>query len=154
LAIDRERGDRAQTPWTLHNVGISAYHMGDHAAARACLEESLAIGRELGLRPIMAFSLHDLGVVATAEGNYRAGRALCQEGLVIRRGKGAGFNMAGSLEAIAATFSLTIPSKAARLWGRAKRLRDEVGSPVPPFWRPRYEQQIAAARAALGDGVA
>ena len=43
---------------------------------------------------------------------------------------------------------------AARIWGAAERLRDEIGSPLPPNERARYDLHVAAAREALEDDVA
>jgi hypothetical protein len=43
---------------------------------------------------------------------------------------------------------------AARLWGAAARLREDIGAPLPPNERPRYDRRVAAARAALGDDTA
>ena len=48
--------------------------------------------------------------------------------------------------------------RAGCLWGAAERLREEIGSPRPLNERPRYDEQVAAARAgawkATGDDVA
>ena len=41
----------------------------------------------------------------------------------------------------------------ARLCGQAERQREEIGSPFPLWERARYDRQIAAGRASLGDDV-
>lgn len=46
------------------------------------------------------------------------------------------------------------PRRAARIWGRANQLREEVGTPLPPNEQPRYERQIATVHAAIGDDAA
>ena len=46
------------------------------------------------------------------------------------------------------------PVQAARLWGGAERLREEIGCPLPPSERPRYDSHLAATRAAIDDDVA
>ena len=43
---------------------------------------------------------------------------------------------------------------AARIWGAAERLREEIGSPVLPVDRPGYDRRVIAARAARGDDAA
>jgi len=43
------------------------------------------------------------------------------------------------------------PLVAARLWGRAERLQEELGSVVSPTERQRYDRCIAAARTSSGD---
>ncbi len=63
--------------------------------------------------------------------------------------------MSESLEGFAAVvFALTGPGPAARIWGGAERLREEIGAPIAPVQRPWYDRQVAAARAALGDDTA
>ena len=46
------------------------------------------------------------------------------------------------------------PIHAARIWGGAERLREEINVPIPPGDRPDYERQITAARATLADDAA
>ena len=41
--------------------------------------------------------------------------------------------------------------RAARIWGAAQRLREEIGSPLAPNERSGYDRHLEAARAALGD---
>jgi hypothetical protein len=82
-------------------------------------------------------------------------RALYAESLAIQRELGDRRGAALALEGVAAATSASgDPVRAARIWGAAERLRDEVGAPLPLSGRPRYEQFITAARAALGDEVA
>jgi hypothetical protein len=78
-----------------------------------------------------------------------------KEALHIQRELGARQNLSESLEAFAAVaLALAGPEPAARIWGRAERLRDEIGAPMAPLASPWYDRQVAAARAALGDDVA
>src|SRR5262249_33704772 len=106
-------------------------------------------------RAWQASNLGNLGLVAVEQGDYAAARALQQESLQIRREVVDREGIARSLEGLAAAEAprgQKIP--AARLWGAAERLREEIGAPLPPNERPRYEQQVAAARAALRDDAA
>jgi hypothetical protein len=43
------------------------------------------------------------------------------------------------------------PERAARLYGAAEALREVIGAPLPPNERPRYEREVAAARAQLDE---
>ena len=43
------------------------------------------------------------------------------------------------------------PARAARLWGAAERVREEIGQPMLQNHRPSYNRAVAAARTALGD---
>jgi hypothetical protein len=46
------------------------------------------------------------------------------------------------------------PVPAARVWGAAERLREEIGAPLHDYERARYERELAAARAAAADEAA
>src|SRR5450755_2991601 len=83
------------------------------------------------------------------------GRLLHQESLVMVRELGDPKGIANSLEALAAAVvALGSYVRAARIWGAAERLREEIGSPLPPNDWPRYDRRVAAARVALGDDAA
>jgi hypothetical protein len=43
------------------------------------------------------------------------------------------------------------PLRAARLWGAAAALREQIGAPMWPIDRPEYERRVAACHTALGD---
>ncbi len=152
LAIIRELGDRGGISIVLICLGLAACGEKDYPAARMRLEESLAIGRELGDRRSMAMSLTSLGYVADEQGDFASARALYQEGLVIQRELGDMGGVPTSLEGLAAVVAaLDNALCAARIWGAAERLREEIGSPMAPNELPRYDRRVAAARAALGD---
>ena len=148
LAIRRQLGDRWGMASSLNNLGNVAHDQGGYRAARALYEQSLAIARELGDRWRIARSLSDLGIVAHDQGDYRVAGALHQEGLVIRRELGDLLGIAISLEGLAAVAAaLSSSLRAARIWGAAERLREEVGSPLWPRDQPEYNRRVAAARA-------
>jgi len=135
----------------LNNLGNVAYDQGDLASARALNEESLAISRELGDRDGIASSLHSLGGVAYLQGNLASARALYKEGLENRRELDDRLGIARALEglaAVAAALGSSLP--AAHIWGAAERLREEIGTPLSPTERSRYDQHRGAARAAVG----
>jgi hypothetical protein len=75
--------------------------------------------------------------------------------LAIHRELGDRPSIATSLEGLAYVESaIARPGRAARFWGSAEKLREKIGSPIPPRERPRYDREVAAARFALGDDVA
>jgi len=153
LAISREVGNRIGIAHSLYDLGKVAFEQGDYPAAGALYQESLTIRRELGERSGIAASLHDVGHVVFELGNYPAARKQFEEGLVIRRELGDRAGIAYSLEALAAVVAALGGSlRAARIWGAAERLREEIGSPL--LERPRYDRRVAAARAAWGDDAA
>jgi hypothetical protein len=90
--------------------------------------------------------------VASAEGDSAAALALQRESLAIFFRLGDRRGIATSLEGLACVaLAMLGPDRAARLWGAAARLREEIGSPMPLRDRHRYDHQVAAARTALGD---
>jgi len=94
--------------------------------------------------------------LAHKQGDYAAAGALRREGLVIQRELGDRRGIAYSLEGLAEAVVAARGSsrRAARILGAAERLREEIGTPLPPIDLPQYEQRVASARAALGDNAA
>jgi non-specific serine/threonine protein kinase len=156
LAIRRQLDDRWGISTSLSILGDWALDQGDYRAARVLHEESLTIKRELGNRYGMAVELHYLGTVDKEEGEHRSARVRFEEGLVICRELGDRHGIAELLEGLASgVAAMGRPGRAARVWGRAERLREEIGSPVKAGGqRLRYDRDVAAARAALGDDAA
>jgi predicted ATPase/DNA-binding winged helix-turn-helix (wHTH) protein len=155
LAIGRELRDWRFIAAVLNNLGTVAHDQGDLPAARELYDESLVIARDLGDPGGIARSLHNLGSVANLQGDYRVARMLYQEGLMITRQLEDRGTIAPMLEELAEVVAnLGSLADAARIWSAAARLREEVGSPVTPNDRPRYDRRVGAARAALGDDAA
>jgi predicted ATPase/class 3 adenylate cyclase len=155
LAVMRELGDRVSTAALLGNLGRVALLQDDYPAAQALYEESLAIRRQLGDRRGIADTLINLVDVSQSQGNYATARKLFEESLVISRQLADRRGISFSLESRAALFAAVGGSlRAARLWGAAERLREEIGSPLATNERPRYDARLAAARTALGDDAA
>jgi non-specific serine/threonine protein kinase len=156
LAIERELGDQRAIAAVLNNLGmVAAYYRNDYSAARLLHEEALVIRREIGDRGGIAHSLANLGTVAYEQGDYPYSRALLTETLAIRRDLADRLRIAESLEALAGlAFASGRPGPGVRFCGQAARLREEIGSPLPPWERPRYDRQIASGRAAIGNDVA
>jgi len=152
LVIMRDLGDRRGTAVLLDNLGELAIAQGDYESAKELFEESLVIARELGFREGIARSLCCLGELAEGQGNYPVARILHEESLVIRQELGDKAGIADSLEDFAAMMAVVGGARdAARVLGAAERLREEVGSPLPPSERPRYDQRVAAVCNAMGD---
>ena len=151
LAISREMGDRWSVAISLNNLGDFACEEGDYPAARARYEESLTIRRDLGDRRGIASAMNGLGNVLAHEGDYAAARALFDESLTIRSELGDRRGIAYSLEALAMVAAVTNPLGAARIWGAAERLREEIRAPLPPWERPQHDRRVAAIRAAVDD---
>jgi predicted ATPase/class 3 adenylate cyclase len=155
LEIRRDLGDRRGIASSLGNLGNVAYAQGHYPVSWALFEESLSISREVGDRQGIGFSLGSLGNVAAAKGDNASARTFFRQSLAIRRELGDRWGIAEVLEGLSyVAFALAEPGRAARIDGAAERLREEIGSPLPPNERPRYDRHVAATRAVLGDDVA
>jgi hypothetical protein len=90
-----------------------------------------------------------MGLVALFRGEFSEARSLYREALTVRRELGDRLGIARVLEGAAALAAARGDSlTAARNWGAAERLREELGSPMSPNERPRNERYIVMARAA------
>jgi predicted ATPase/class 3 adenylate cyclase len=155
LAIWRELGDLGDTGSSLINLGLLAYYQGDYPAAKGLNQEALAIMRELGNRRRIAGLLNNLGSVVREEGDLAAARGLYSESLMICRELGDRRGIADALDGLASVVAALCSSlHAARMWGAAERLREEIGSPLAPIERQHYDRRVAVARTTLGDDAA
>ena len=155
LAIRRELGDSLGVATSLNNLGLVAYYESDYPAARALFEECREISRGLGERRIFAYAVINLGLVACQQDDYPTASTLFDECLAITRELGDRNGIAFSLEGRATVIAALGGSlRAARIWGAAERLREEIGSPLPQNERPRHDRRVAAARTSLKDDAA
>jgi len=153
LAIARELGNLNGIARSLGNLGMVASAERDLTAARALFGESLAMMRELGDRGGIAIGLHSLGGVAFEQADFDAARAYYAESLTILAELGNRVRIAYSLEEMAAVFATQGDAlRAARIWGAAQRLREEIASPLPGEGS-KFDARMAAARAAAHDGA-
>jgi predicted ATPase/class 3 adenylate cyclase len=159
LSIRREIGWRRGYALVLNSLAEVTFEQGDFALARSLAEESLLIRRELADDSGIAEALWILGCVAHEHGDLIAARSLHQESLSIRRDLRLRPDIATSLESFA---DLAMAGSeifvAARLWGAAEALREEIGRRLPLGAMTRHNTRVAAARAdawkATGDEAA
>ena len=137
---------RNGTSRSLINVGTLAYDQGDFPVARERALESLAILRELGDRFGTIPPLNLLGDIECDQRDYASAQSLFSESVTIGRELGDRRGMAISLEGLAAVIAgLSDSLRAARIWGAANQLREEVGSPIAPNEQPQYDRRVALA---------
>jgi non-specific serine/threonine protein kinase len=150
MVICRELGDQRGLGILLNNLGLVAQRLGKHSTAQALYEEALATIRTLGDRECIANLKNNLGTVLGLQGDYPRARAMLKEAL-------ATWNesklwLVDSLNEFANLAWLQAqPAHAARLWGRAARLQEEMGIAQSPGTRRVLERYVAAARSAIGD---
>jgi hypothetical protein len=104
----------------------------------------------MGNRAEIAHSLHGLGRILQSQGDLDAARHHLTESLTIRHGLARRLAISESLEGLA---ELAIEGgravRAARLFGAAEAIREEISAPLPPVQRAAYDRSVAAVRAAL-----
>lgn len=155
LAIFRELGDRRSIALSLNFLGIAARQRGNHASAKALHDESLSVFRELGDRWGIAWAYMNLGKLAFARNDHASAFALFKESLVIQQEIGERLGVAETLEGLGhVAFHLSGSKCAISVLAVAERLRSQIGAPRVPDERARYDERVAAVRAAVGDDAA
>jgi non-specific serine/threonine protein kinase len=152
LALWRRLGNDEGIGLALQNLGNVAFYQGDYPRAVEFYEESLALYREMGERHASAISLNNLGEVARIRGDYARAAELGKESL----------RVFWEIDDLLAIFQSLISlgrlelarddnERAVRLFGAAESLRETIGAVLSPTEIADYEQNVAAARSALGE---
>ena len=152
LVVFRRQGDLERISFTLVGLGALAHLGGKLEDARARYEESLEIGRRLGDPNATATALVNLGEVVQQQGDGARASALYAESLGLYAQLGHLVAIAYCLEQIGSLDAQAgRHERAARLLGNASALRTEIGAPIQAFNRERYEEELGALRARLGE---
>ena len=100
----------------------------------------------------MAEALIGLASVAAMQGDFVSARDLYREISPILQRIQYQELIPSCLESLATvTAEQGKPVQAAYLWGSSEALREAIGTPIPPVYRPGYQQAVAAARSQLGE---
>jgi predicted ATPase/DNA-binding SARP family transcriptional activator/DNA-binding CsgD family transcriptional regulator len=154
LALSRGKGNVRRTAVSLGNFGITTLVHGDPEQATALLEESLGLFREIGDSQNIAIGLVHAALAALAGGDQGRARVLVEEGLGLLRKAGDRQHFADCLEIMAGSAGAGgLARKAARLWGAAGALREEIGVPLQPENRTVLAPYLVAARSDLGEAA-
>jgi non-specific serine/threonine protein kinase len=146
-------------PWTLAwlttFLGVTALYEDDYERSGALSRESLAIYRELGDKWGISLCHIDLGLIELIRGNHEPAATLLEESVRVLRGSEDKFCLAYGIFGLAAVAGARAqPDRAARLWGAAEALREEIGVVSLTHWELHaydYEGRVSAARNMLGD---
>jgi predicted ATPase/DNA-binding SARP family transcriptional activator len=154
LRISRERDNKLSMTLALINLGLTAWRLDNYDNALSFLQEGLDISQALPYIPAVTASLINLGVVLLDMGKPTLALARSKEALELSWESKDKANIAFVLETLA---SIAVEQedigRAAQLWGAAEILREEIGSPISPAWRPRYEKFVARAKGQLGSAT-
>ncbi len=108
--------------------------------------------RELGDKQGIVASLNNLGTAATAQGDYTLAHSLYDECLTIVQELGSKQLATECLNGYMSLLAVEGQAEqAVRLWGAAEAVREAIGAPLTPNELSRYEREVAAARAQLGE---
>jgi DNA-binding CsgD family transcriptional regulator len=154
LALARELEAKEGRASGLGLLGRLAVREGDLNSACTLLEESVALYRELGYLANVAIQLSDLAQSRADLGDYTAAHAHYEESVAIASQIDDKWNISTSLEGLANVAAVQGELVwAARLWGAAEAVRQQIAVPRPPIDRAAYERSVAAARTDLGEKV-
>ncbi|MGH3087503.1 MAG: helix-turn-helix transcriptional regulator [Rubrobacteraceae bacterium] len=152
VALYRSLGERQGLADSLGVLGMSLMSDGDYEEASLFIEDSREIMASLGHRRGLAKTFNVRGDLALAQGDLEAARASYEEARLIFDDLDDGWWLAWSLEGLAGVAAARgRPSRAARLFGAAETLREEISGPRPAAHRADYERRLADARSRLDE---
>jgi tetratricopeptide (TPR) repeat protein len=135
--------DRRLTYHVLHSLAELELQLGNLDAADPLFSRSAELAREEGDRVLQIHIRLGIGDAALARGDFKRAAASYQESLStalklgFRRAPAA---CVAGLAAVAAGHGDT--EQAGLLWGAVEKLEHELGFPVHPFEKQRYEKLI------------
>jgi predicted ATPase/DNA-binding SARP family transcriptional activator/DNA-binding CsgD family transcriptional regulator len=154
-ALRGEPLDRWTLAWLTTFLARAALYEGDYERTLALGTESLAIYRELGDKRGIAMCRIGLGLNELVWNNHERAARLLEEALRLLRGLVDKFGIAYTLLGLAGVDAARAePARAARLWGAAEALREEIGVVSLSNWDLYgydYKGRVSAARSMLGD---
>lgn len=132
-------------------LGSVRRSLGDYDEAGTLIEESLGMARELGDRKMVSVALNELGAMMRDLGEPHRAVDLLKESLGLclelgdKRGKAECMErLAGAIEA---------PERSVRLFGAARRMREEIGAPPSPAEMAEQNSRLARACETIGDAA-
>lgn len=154
LSILRELDEPERLSFTLVVLGALQHIQDRLDEAAQNYQESLEIGRARQDQHAMATALVNLGEIAQQKAENIAAREMYAESLAIFNQLNMDITIAYCLEVIAGIdVAEGEPLRAARLFGAAEILREEIGTPVESFNRERYDKDLASVRDALDTAI-
>jgi tetratricopeptide (TPR) repeat protein len=146
----RATGNRRLLYSSLGNLAIALHRRGQWAAARELYEQALVGARELGTPSGIEYALFEIARAECDEGHHDLALKHFAEGITILHGLGNRPGVIGSLEGLAGVAAATAaPRRAARLWGAADALRQEMGGARSVHESIAHERQVKAVREML-----
>jgi len=153
LALARSLGDAYGTAWALNHLGHVAQLEYDYGRAARLHRESLSLFPAFRQQhPGIPWALHSLGECALAQSDFAHAQEELAAALAQFRNLGDRAGISWCLAGLGSAAALDEePERAARLWGAAEALRQNIGCRTAPAARATYERAVAVARAQLGE---
>jgi predicted ATPase/DNA-binding SARP family transcriptional activator/DNA-binding CsgD family transcriptional regulator/Tfp pilus assembly protein PilF len=152
LALSRESGNVRRNATSLGNLGITMLVHGDTEQATVLLEESLELFQEIGDSSNIAIGLMYSALAALAQGDHELVKALSKESLELLQKAEDKQHIPDCLEIMAGGAGAQgRAQRAARLWGAAEAMREDIGVPLQPEDRKLLDPYLATARSSLGE---
>src|SRR5262249_34927251 len=118
-------------------------------------QEAMRLYTEVGDLWSVALAHHNLANAARTLGDFSEARSQYEAAIQIFRDHGDRWALAQLLEDVAVLEARTGASEVAlELVGAAESLRDEIGSPRAPSLQAELDEELASARAELGEAGA
>ncbi|MDQ2983378.1 MAG: PrsW family glutamic-type intramembrane protease [Actinomycetota bacterium] len=152
LTLRRELADQRLIANSLLNIGRFELARGENERAAPLLEEALALARALGDTWNTAVALASLGSIRLAKGDHDEARVLYAEALRLARERRNRLIVSECLEGLAAVSAADDqPQRAARLFGAAAALSEQIGVELSPVQSALGERFLPRVREALGE---
>ncbi|HSV40752.1 MAG TPA: BTAD domain-containing putative transcriptional regulator [Nocardioidaceae bacterium] len=155
LQFARKVEDDERIGWCRVDLAAVAHYLDDDAdEARRQLGDAMDAFEALGFQEGTAWALNLLGLVQARSGDTAVALVSLTESLRVHRELGDRWRIGSVLEAIAhALVTRNEHHDAAILLKVTERLRDDLGTPVPPCERSVHAATVAAVRANLDDAA-
>jgi predicted ATPase/DNA-binding CsgD family transcriptional regulator len=150
LAEARASGDTLSLAQSLNRLGLILRYQGDFDGAATAYEEGLRLARQLQDYYLLGAVLHNLGHLAHHRGDNPTAHGLLVESLLQFRQISDRPIIAVTLGDLAGVWATVgQPERAARLFGAAEALRDQIGAMMYAAQQAAYEHDVAQGAAQL-----
>ncbi|MBS1724263.1 MAG: tetratricopeptide repeat protein [Armatimonadetes bacterium] len=151
LEIQRRLGDKRAIAGILSNLGMVAQSMGELDKARSLFNEALELNNDIGDKWGTATVVANQAALAVETGDLLAAASLNSKALRARSEMGNAWGLAYSFEGCAKTLlRMGKGLEAVRALAAAAKIRESVGSPLPPADSESVIADVEAARDELG----
>ena len=150
LEASRQVGDEAGMAAILNNLGVLTVFDEDWDRAETLYDESHALYRKRGDQQGVARTLMNLGDVKVEQGDFATALTYLHDSFVLFQELRSRWDIAYLLEGMANMMRAQAKYEdAAKLFGSAESLREQLGAPLPPSETPPYQRLVEKVRSHL-----